>query len=194
MYVWHPDEIYVFDYTEGEQPYGGPGKVFDLSKLDPGHLYVNDVSSDTLTHITGPVIEWAITLEHLYFILEAEPTKVYRTNYQGEEKVLLVDVADFDLFDGIERIDTLSYAGTDAYGKLLFKVDGQKVIQYDLKEQAVRLLMEQNHISYFYYLYPDQWGNTGKGPKLHWSGYDEEGKLREYLYFVETGENIPFQN
>jgi len=170
-----------------------PG-VIDYSRLQENHLYAYDEEKQQVYSIGGPVFHFMVvenhrrifakTVDHIYFVLEAEPTKVYRSDYTGQNRKLVYES------DGADIVH-IEYFGTDAAGKLFTVEDFKQVRMLDLATGEKKLLMEQYYVWYVQYMPDSIWyTKENKGPILEWAGVldAEDTHDRGYMYFIDSGE------
>ena len=170
-----------------------PGAI-DYSQLQENHLYVYDEEKRQVYSIGGPVFHFMVvanhrqiytnTVDYIYFVLENEPTKVYRSDYTGQNRELMYES------DGADIVH-VEYFGTDAKGKLFTVEDFKQVRMLDIATGEKKLLMEQYYVWYVTYLPDSLWyTKENKGPILEWAGVlnAEDTHDRGYMYFIDSGE------
>ena len=201
QYQWGLDEYTVFVNVEGYYDDALLEKI-DVTKLIPGALYVYQETEDQCFLITdqpikqcnrGIVFQYVIsTVKHyLYYVLEDEPNRVYRSDYTGTEQVLLYE-------SPCEEITDLDYVGVNPNGKLLICEGNRYVVFFDIPTGQREVLVEDDSIDrcmfeYNYYTWdaPQQtfcvlWWKTGRD--AHWCKDLKTGESRQVYFDDYDGE------
>lgn len=176
----------VFRYT-GELA-EHPGEVtIDTSAMDIDLVYFVDFETGKIVQITDSpalTIPFA-TSEHIYYVLESEPTKVWRCDYAGENRTVVYE-------SEYGSVTHLQFYGSDAGGKLILCEDRNRIVSYDMTTGELYVLMVAYRINQFYYspsslndfdfvyqLYEDE-----LGPLIFWTGALNEGDADRSYYYL----------
>lgn len=165
----------------------------DVSQCVEGCFYIFDYDQGMTYFVAEQVLEFDYTSEHLYFVSEDEPTKIYRMTLDGKNRTLVYES------DNSAIITHIQYDGSDASGVLLLAQNSKEILSYDLKTGETKKILEAYHIESFIYRHSsisEPWvelhmGSSERGEMLYLEGqYDAlDTRPREsYLYFFETGE------
>lgn len=199
-YLHVSEGFYVFVYN-AESEYDHPGQPMDRSSMVTGCLYSFDCYAGKTCLITDQsVLTFMKTSEHIYYVLEAEPEKVYRTDHDGENKTVIYESTYGD-------VTFLRYYGSDSNGKLIAAEEQNRIIAYDIPTGETEVLMEAYLIGQFYFTpysltmdhVVEHISEEELGPTVLWEGKLHEGDPDKpdgdtYYYFVNTGEHWDVQN
>lgn len=176
-----------------------PGELtIDTSAMEEDLLYFIDFETGKIVQITdSPVLTSPVcTSEHIYYVLESQPTKVWRCDYDGDNHTIVYE-SDYG------AVTYLRYYGTDANGKLILCEEQNRIISYDLATGNLELLMEAFFIEQFFYSPTSlSWDylikNVSKGdmgPTIFWTGVlheDDPKKPYDYSYYFIIQTNRQF--
>lgn len=176
-----------------------PGELtIDTSAMEVDLLYFIDFETGKIVQITdSPVLTSPVrTSEHIYYVLESQPTKVWRCDYDGDNHTIVYE-SDYG------AVTYLRYYGTDANGKLILCEEQNRIISYDLATENLELLMEAFFIEQFFYSPTSlSWDylikNVSKGdmgPTIFWTGVlheDDPKKPYDYSYYYIIQTNRQF--
>ena len=192
----YDNSVYPIIYN-AETEYDRLGAYIDKETMVSGYFYSINVDTEDIYLITEKaVVVYMQTSEHIYYVLEEEPRKVYRTDETGADLTVVYE----STYGDVTYID---YYGTDASGILLAAEDNKRIVSYDIPTGAVTVLMEAYYIESFYYTpYSVVHDNVYKyicskelGPTIFWSGKARENDPDKpdgdptpyaYYYFVST--------
>lgn len=175
-YEWGPGHLWPFVYQDGN--YFAGGDTLDDSEFEEGHLYAYNQETAVVAHVDGPVRNYSPTPDHIFFNLEESPFQIYRADYLGQGKELIVDLGSFPEINGAEHI-RFQFYGLNPMGNLLVLVDQQRLYTYSMEDQSLTFLFE-DHITSIFYLHYN---------RVLWSSKTPDGKPIDYIYHIETGEN-----
>lgn len=176
--TFDPNSGYLWLHRE----YIGPGwDEYNLSDCVVGYLYWLDKETHEVTLLLAELISMRVQEgSYIYYVKEAEPTKVYRMLFTDTTQHELVYESTYGNITYIEVASDLS-------SLLQFVVDEKKFVVYDMVSGESSVLMEQYYINCAW-MY-------GTGDGVTWSEIIEfEGKHTEndspytiYVYNRITG-------
>lgn len=176
--TFDPNSGYVWLHRE----YIGPGwDEYDFSDCTIGYLYWLDKETHEVTLLLAELISMrAQEGSYIYYVKEAEPTKVYRMLFADPTQHELVYESTYGNITYIE-------VASDLKDLLQFVADEKKFVVYDMVSGESSVLMEQYYINCAW-MY-------GTGDGVTWSEIIEfEGKHTEndspytiYVYNRVTG-------
>lgn len=183
------DDLWIFRYKEGygEQP---QLPIPDMSNCVVGHLYYfirsNGEHSEIQTICDEPVICFGDDNDRLYFVKEAEPTKLYCAPLTDMTQQTVFYESDFG---GINDI----YAQTiGAYENTLILTEGNKRgVLLDLVTGETEVFIEQYYIEEA--IIEDMQEVDGKRTynKIWFKGKPEkDSEQGAYVYYIDTGKVI----
>lgn len=162
---------------------GYDGKPYTLEGLEEYFLYAID---DGVVYSVsgGPVKEWAISVgyEHIYFVLEDDAGKIWRTDRHGQDRTLVYESKNGD-------VTFLSYH-YDGHHWLYLVENSNRCILFDMTEKKAIVVLTPYYVSQFSYDIEEM--------RIFW-----EGKLNEsdpekpagwylgdyrYYYYPQTNE------
>lgn len=177
MYCSKPDSYIVFQY-DPDAEYDYPGKSFDRSQMFKDSFYAV-ADGEPYLIADQPVSCWDVTSEHIYYVLYNDPLKVYRSDLDGNEQIVVYQ-SDFD------HVTDLEYSGIDANGDLILALNNNYIVKYNILSMDMDMLFEAHMILYFAYL-PNSLSFTEKneGPVIFWHGHiDKNSEYEGHLYFL----------
>ena len=153
----------------------------DLMSLPLGALYALNKKTDTLTQIhPGPIYYNRSTKDHLYYIVDSQRDRIYRSDYTGQEQEVIYQTEE-------EQIICFSYWGLDPSGRLYVLLDNNSVVEYYIAEDSTQTVMEQYRVEWAQIYYD----KSKKEPYLEWTGDLSEGaEEKTYWYYFRTGEQV----
>ncbi len=184
------DRDKCWDATTWEQV-GYPQPTYPGSATQKdGSLYFKDDAAGELQLVfDGPVVDYGNTYESVVFVKEAEPTKIYAAPITDltQHKVVYESTAG--------QINEI-YTDTHAYWKdvLQFIEDNKRFVWLDLTKGETEIIMEQYYIEYAdpaairdgFTIPIDSWRVYNR---FYFRGrLNENEPIKEYLYYVDTGE------
>lgn len=183
------NDLWIFQYKEG---YGDqlPFTFPDTSNCVAGHLYyffhTNTINSEVQVICDEPVICFNEDNNNLYFVKEAEPTKLYSAPLTDMTQQTVFYESDFGTINDI-------YAETiGAYENTLVLTEGNKRgVLLDLITGETEVFIEQYYIEVT--CIEDMQEVDGKRTynKIWFRGKPEEDSTQgEYLYYADTGKVI----
>lgn len=192
-------EVVVVRHTEGAT-YDLPGKAVDTGIMKDGYLYA--ISSESTRQISvEPVDNWCVTTSRVLYVTQAEPSVIRSTHY-----VYSYTDAEFYTPGKDYTVKAMQYA--DGQLLLAMQHNSRNLVEYsfitvhssDPKYFPVEsALMGVYQIDAFTYAassaeFPDVREHISKedlGATIRWKGkfFADDTEIREYYYFVETGEH-----
>lgn len=184
------DRDECWDATTWKQVgYPQPTHPGSATKKD-GSLYFKDNATEELRLVfDGPVVDYGNTYESVVFVKEAEPTKIYAA-----------PIADLTqhrvIYESPAGQINMIYTDMNAYWKdvVQFVEDNKRFVWLDLANGEAELIMEQYYIEYAdpaairdgFALPIDSWQAYNR---FYFRGkLNEDEPIKEYLYYVDTGE------
>lgn len=198
-YMWSSEwENYLVFRYSGELP-DRPGPAIDASSLKLNCLYAVDFNTAEVHQITEEACYiYEYSSEYIYYTLESEPTKVYRADHLGENKLLAYE-------SEYGNVNEIQYYGTDANGQLILCEDHNRIISYDIPTGEIEVLVEAFFIEQSYFRPTSLWSDyiiqhisvTEIGANISWSGklYEDDPESQHisgydsYYYFIATDEH-----
>lgn len=181
-YVYPPDEFRTFIYNGPNYSYFFYNEV-DTSKCLLGKLYLYNYKTGKLRMFPDePATSHTTTLEYIYYVTEAEPDTIYRSDYTGENRELVFRAG------GGKYLCLDSFRFIDGKGVITIIINDKQAALYHLEEQKLDILMEQAYIKRFGFEHE----NDPYRLMLCWHGRvseDEEG-IHSYLTYLDTGETV----
>ena len=154
---------------------------YDLSDCIIGYLYWLDKETHEVTLLLAEQISSRVAEgPYIYYVKEAEPTKIYRILIGEPSKQELVHetaygkVGDMTIYPGIENY-------------LQFVVDNKKFVVFEFDSGVETVLMEQHEIEIAHMGSEDD-GTLGNWIWFRGKPTGEEPYSRDYFYYRDTGE------
>lgn len=156
---------------------GYDGKPYSLEGLEENWLYAID--DGVIYPVSdGSVLEWTVDKAsgYLYFVLENDARRVYRTDLHGQNRTLIYESQYGD-------ITFLAYKGNPDWLALI--EDGKRCCFYNMKTKILTVLLTPYHAEQFHYYTDKQY--------IHWSGQlhenepDVSSMWNTYQYYLQTG-------
>ena len=179
-YTMPPDEFFPFVY-DGTCPY--IWEELDTSDCIIGRLYVHHRNEDVIIEICeSQVTSCEDTQDGLYYVTEAEPDTIYRSDYSGENRELVFRA------DGGKYLNLGSFYFIDGKGIITIIINDTQAALYHLEDQKLDILMEQAYIKQFGFDYDLESFRL----RLCWHGRvsDDEERIHSYLTYLDTGETV----
>lgn len=188
-YMGTGNQFLPFLYRQGAQPLGHHKIELDLSKLRDGCCYFYHLETKTISEITGPIITFEITSEHLYYVPKSQPTAICRRSHRTGSIGQLVNLK--ALLGEDRTINRIEYFGSSAIsGMFLILLDNREIVMYELSTKTLTSLMTQESIEDFLYL-PHRGSGKDDPCRLVWKGKtDPDGPFCQYAYDPESGDNV----
>ena len=158
-------------------------------KQDGALYYLDDIKEETHLVFDGPVIAWGNSYESVFFVKEAEPTKIYAA-----------PIADLTQHRVIYEspVGAINFIYTDTYRHwkdvLQFVEGNKRFVWMDLTKGETEVLMEQYYIEKAVLSAPRE--GFLLSPAESWRDFraiwfvgklNEDEALEEYTYFIDTG-------
>lgn len=154
---------------------------YDLSDCIVGYLYWLDKETHKVTLLLAEQISCEVAEgPYIYYVKEAEPTKIYRILIGDPAQQVLVHetthgkVGDMTIYPGIENY-------------LQFVADNKKFVVFEFDSGVETVLMEQHEIEIAHMGSEDD-GTLGNWIWFRGKSTGEEPYSRDYFYYRDTGE------
>ena len=155
--------------------------AYDLSDCIVGYLYWLDKETHKVTLLLAEQISCEVAEgPYIYYVKEAEPTKIYRILIGDPAQQVLVHetthgkVGDMTIYPGIENY-------------LQFVTDNKKFVVFEFDTGVETVLMEQHEIEIAHMGSEDD-GTLGNWIWFRGKPTGEEPYSRDYFYYRDTGE------
>lgn len=154
---------------------------YDLSDCIVGYLYWLDIETHKVTLLLAEQISCEVAEgPYIYYVKEAEPTKIYRILIGDPAQQVLVHetthgkVGDMTIYPGIENY-------------LQFVADNKKFVVFEFDTGVETVLMEQYEIE-IAHMGPEDDGILGNWIWFRGKPTKEEPYSRDYFYYRDTSE------